>query len=244
MEKPCRFLEWDSDFFGVRIARINTEIVDIKTLDEINRWCNDNKIDCLYFLADPNAYDSVRLTEKQGFSLVDIRLTLEYNIRYSVRIKRPEVAPSVGIRPFQNGDLPYLKKFVVDNHKDSRFFRDPRFTEDKYRELYTYWIEKECGEEGTHVFVATYNSVPSGYITCKVSLSGEGCISLSGVNGDARNLGMGTVLMEKALACFAEHDCVCVKVVTQGANIKAQRLYTSNGFYPCDVKLWFHKWFS
>jgi dTDP-4-amino-4,6-dideoxy-D-galactose acyltransferase len=240
----CQFREWDSSFFKFRIAQVTKSIINSDELDRINQWCSENTIDCVYFLADPNSYETTNLLESSDFHYVDMRLTLEYNTRYSVRIKRHKINTAIQIRQFVMEDLPYLKAIIVDNHYDSRFYRDPRFCADGYHRLYTYWIEKECREKETEVFVATYKNIVAGYITCKSHYGKEGQISLSGVSRTARNLGVGSMLIEKAMSYFSEENCIAVKVVTQGANIKAQRLYSSNGFYPLYMQLWYHKWFT
>ena len=49
---PCRFLDWDSDFFGRRMARANVNRLTPESLRQIQSWCDSQRIDCLYFLAD------------------------------------------------------------------------------------------------------------------------------------------------------------------------------------------------
>ena len=76
----CERLEWDSDFFGIRIGRVRTNHLSPAILDATNRWCAANAVDCLYFLADPNDAQTIRLAAQFGFNLVDIRMTLARRI--------------------------------------------------------------------------------------------------------------------------------------------------------------------
>ena len=48
----CTYLDWDSEFFGRRIARLNRHRLNEASLDEMLAWCRASRIDCLYFLAD------------------------------------------------------------------------------------------------------------------------------------------------------------------------------------------------
>ncbi len=44
---PCTYLDWDSDFFGVRIARVNASRLSEETVAPILAWCAAQAIDCL-----------------------------------------------------------------------------------------------------------------------------------------------------------------------------------------------------
>jgi dTDP-4-amino-4,6-dideoxy-D-galactose acyltransferase len=240
----CNYLEWDSAFFGVRIGRVAGHHIDDTMAQAVECWSEAHQIDCLYFCADAKDVDSLRIATSIGFELIDLRLTLEYATRWSVRRNNPPLDAAISLRDATADDLPALQCSVVANHTDSRFNRDPRFGAAGYRRLYIRWIERECGEAATRVFVATCHGVLAGYITCTVAPDGAGSIGLSGVNGESRCMGVGTALLERALLHFDGQQCSAIRVVTQGANIPAQRLYTSNGFYPVDLKLWYHRWFN
>ena len=47
----CRHLSWDSEFFGLRIARLDGARLHPDEVEKIDRWCIAERIDCLYFLA-------------------------------------------------------------------------------------------------------------------------------------------------------------------------------------------------
>jgi len=54
----------------------------------------------------------------------------------------------------------------------------------------------------------------------------------------------GKSLLLVALDWFASQGAKEVRVVTQGKNIAAQRLYQRCGFVIRDLQLWYHKWYS
>src|SRR5262249_40600106 len=77
MTPLCEFLEWDTRFFGVRVARVVGRTLDDENARSVLNWCEKEQIDCLYFLADANSEASVSAAEKYGFSLKDVRITCQ-----------------------------------------------------------------------------------------------------------------------------------------------------------------------
>ena len=76
----CEYLAWDSDFFGVRIGRANTNRLNVDSIEQIKAWCLAHSIDCLYFLADSNDPKTIRIAEDHDFNLVEVRLTSRRNL--------------------------------------------------------------------------------------------------------------------------------------------------------------------
>ena len=76
--EPCQLLEWDSQFFGARIARVSGPLLDDLDLARVNAWCDANGIDCLQWLAEGDQPSLGRLAHAGGFRFVDVRLTLPY----------------------------------------------------------------------------------------------------------------------------------------------------------------------
>ena len=60
----CEFLDWDSKFFGIRIARVTGHRLDAERATEIARAVRDQSIDCLYFLQ----FALSRRSRNQGIS--------------------------------------------------------------------------------------------------------------------------------------------------------------------------------
>ena len=231
----CRFLEWDSEFFGYRIARLQESRLTEEILARALAWCRDQRIDCLYFLADPDPA-TIELAEAARFHLVDVRVTLEVHPRSA---SAPDTeAP---IRPWTPPDISRLRSIAAASHHGSRFYRDGHFTAERCGDLYSKWIEQSCGAEGTQVFVAEVDGTPAGYISCH-SLKQEGGIGLLGVADEARDRGLGRNLVRQALKWFRDQNTDLVTVVTQGDNIASQRLYQKAGFITRSQQLWYHFW--
>lgn len=234
----CRFLPWDTEFFGVRVGRVEPHRLTPASTAEILAWCRTHAIDLLYFLADFDDPDTVRLAEENRFHLVDLRVTLDRTLDATVS---PPATPS--IRTARPDDLPALRAIASAAFRQSRFFFDQRISDERAGDLYAIWIEKRVREPDSQVFVADWNGEAAGFITCLLD-GPHGEIDLFGVGEAARGKGLGRALVEHALQWFAAGGAGRVSVVTQGRNIAAQRLYQHCGFATAALQLWYHRWFS
>jgi len=238
----CRILDWDSDFFGCRIAQITVNRLNSENMERVMMWCRNHAIQCLYFLADTDDVETTRLAEDTGFHLVDIRVTLE-KILDDIPIIRKE--PSHGVvRLCKPEDVPALRAIARTSYHDSRFYYDPNFPKHLCDSLYATWIEKSCEGYADAVLVAELEGQPVGYVSCHLLGQREGKIGLVGVSTHSRGKGLGERLMSRSLTWFLQQDVKHVMIVTQGRNCMAQRLYQQLGFLTKSVQLWYHRWFK
>ncbi|HEX8235080.1 MAG TPA: GNAT family N-acetyltransferase [Abditibacteriaceae bacterium] len=239
----CRFLEWDSRFFGRNIACVTVEHLDVGQHEQVRLWCEDNAIDCLYFLADSDG-GNINRTQANGFCLRDVRVTLE--LRRVVQ-EVEGALHSFGVAPYDPQDLHALRNLARISHRDTRFYRDGNFPTDLCDRLYETWIEKSCQGQADAVFVARLDGQAVGYVTCHLEANNDvraGSIGLVGVAAEAQRKGFGQALIETAVQWFDGRGVERITVVTQGHNVAAQRLYQKCGFATCEVQFWFHRWFA
>jgi dTDP-4-amino-4,6-dideoxy-D-galactose acyltransferase len=241
-ETLCKFLDWDSDFFGLRIGRVVKNRLQPGTIEQINRWAEIQRIDCLYFLADIDDIKTIRLAERNAFCLVDIRVTLERIIEKNKFIQTKATTGS--IRQATLDDLAALKAIARVSYHDTRFHKDTRFPVARADSLYEIWIEKSCQGFADAVFVAEIDHLPVGYLSCHLSGDGKGNIGLVGVSQNSQGKSIGRLLTDKAMNWFVENNVRQVSVVTQGRNFKAQRLYQRCGFLTKSMQFWYHRWFT
>jgi dTDP-4-amino-4,6-dideoxy-D-galactose acyltransferase len=291
-------LAWDTRFFGHRIGRLRARAVDRELLERARRWCREEAIDCLYFLADAADPATAPLAEADGFRLVDLRVTLEGGVESapasppaptgsgSATVPGPAAgavpaggeadaaspatgvravaSPAAGVRAAVERDIPALRRIAAASHHDSRFYSDPHFARPRCDELYATWIENSCrAGQATAVLVADlpgYTEGPAGYITCQLvdlapppdraprkaeggSHADHGQIGLFAVAPGAQGRGVGGLLIAGARRWFAARGVWRLSVVTQGRNVRAQRIYQRHGLLTRSVELWYHKWF-
>jgi ribosomal protein S18 acetylase RimI-like enzyme len=243
MPPPAELLPWDSEFFGVRIARAANGRLTSGYLAEMESWCDHARVRCLYFLADSDHAETVQLAQQFGFTLVDIRLTLERTV--SRRLGKPQPPPGVMLRPAAFSDLPTLQKIAADAYTQSRFYFDARFPREACSRLYQVWVQKALAENSDAVLVAEFQGLAAGFVACSPAQGGAaGKINLIGIASAARGMGIGWSLVRQACRWLAEHGAQSAEVVTQGRNIAAQRLYQRAGFTTKEVCLWYHKWYE
>ena len=96
-EEVCRFLEWDSRFFGINIGRVNGSRLARDQSEGLLEWCQAQKIDCLYLLAEAGDPETAQLVAEQGFELVDIRLIMIAELEKSA-VRRVFQQPTDKIR--------------------------------------------------------------------------------------------------------------------------------------------------
>jgi dTDP-4-amino-4,6-dideoxy-D-galactose acyltransferase len=241
----CEYLDWDSEFFGRRIARVVGPRLTEKLIADIDSWCSLQSIECLYFLADSTDQRTARLAQETGFRFVDVRVTLDVR---SIKACGPgdnaagDSATHTMMRKAGEADIDALKVLARRSHRNTRFYYDGNFPVGRCDELYETWIEKSCRGWAKNVLVATNHEEIEGYISCHVTGAGSGQVGLVGVSEKAQGRGVGRALLANAIRWFCEEGVEVVSVVTQGRNVRAQRLYQRCGFTTRSVELWFHRW--
>jgi dTDP-4-amino-4,6-dideoxy-D-galactose acyltransferase len=243
-EDPCRELDWDSDWWGVRTAQVVGQVRTQDDLQSVDDWCRQRRVELLYFLC-PLAEPSVgQRAEASGFRFMDLRVTLENGSVHG----RPPVrdrTDGARIRAATADDAPVLGQIASESYRFTRFYADTGLPDDRCDELYRTWIEQECRGQADAVLVAEIDGRIAGYISCAMDPSAhQGTIGLVGVTESFRGRGVGSFVLSEALAWFNDHEATSVSVVTQGRNSAALQLYESQGFRISDGGLWFHKWFT
>lgn len=244
MTQRCRFLDWDSEFFGCRIATLGGSRLAPSEVGEIVQWCVEERIDCLYFLADSRCAETAIMAEANGFAFKDLRMTFQWKLALGATGLRPQIAPHVKVRSHRESDLGALVPLARNTHTDTRFFFDTRFNRSAAKLLYETWIRKACAAPHTQVFVGETMGEPAGYLSCHRSDAHAGHIGLAAVDPRFHGQGIGRAMIEAALRWFADQQITDISVVTQGRNVAAQRFYQSAGFLTRSIECWYHKWFS
>lgn len=233
----CERLGWDSNFFGLPIARVTRRRITRFELASVVNWAEDASVDCVYFLADAEDPESIRAAEGNGFSLTDVRVSLE----------RSAPAPSgqagdASLRLATLADIERLASIARVSHRNTRFHRDARFDPARADELYAVWIDRAVrGELANAVWVVDTGTGPAGYLA--MSCEGErASIGLVAVDPSCRGRGLGERLVQRAMRWAAEEGAARISVITQGHHAPAVRFYERAGFEVQRVELWYHYW--
>jgi len=243
--EPCKFLSWDSDFFGFRIGSISNSILNPELMVSINDWSSLNQIDCLYFLARADDVKSIRVAEDNNFHMVEIRVTYEGVLKDWNPETRPRTSEKLRVRPVHSGDIRFLQEIAGYSYPNSRWYFDPCFTEEKCQLYFQTWIKKSAEGGADFVLVAEVDGEILGYISGnKVKNKPEGVYELTAVRTDQRRHGIGHELFKSGLDWYVKAGVERVTVNTQGRNLGTHRMIQRHGFLPKSIHLYYHKWFT
>ena len=226
-----RKLDWDSEFFGLEIGR-----VDLQTQDDV--------------VALKQMYDELRrqykllyIFSKDGLNLDAIGAQLaDEKVLYSKICENREIHPDVMLYE-QSMPNDSLYRLALVSGGFSRFKLDKRFPSDSYERLYKRWIENACPREGSNkqIFAYVPEGIAQGMIT--VDYKGDSAqIGLVAVDSEYQHQGVGTKIMSTLEAALYHEGVMTIDVATQKANKDACRWYEKNGFKVKSVTPIYHWW--
>ena len=239
-----RVLDWDSAFFGLRIATLAAEVRSEDDLQAALQWCQAERVACLYVLSEGHELNKRAWLARHGALEVDVRTTLSTTVTVTPATASQQTA---AVRVARPEDLPALEGLARTAHGDSRFWNDPHFAREHCAELYATWIRKAVQGQADAVFVATLGAQAVGYISCHARGSGADAhaeIGLVAVAEAARGQGRGGALVRAALLWAQARGLTRTSVVTQGRNAAALRLYAAHSFVVQRQQVWQHLWLS
>jgi len=237
---PVEYLNWDSEFFNRRIARVTSGWVSTDEIERILSWAVEERIDCLYFLADGQQTSATGLAEEKGFHFVDLRVT------FIKDLTKPErtFIPTWHIRRAAEKDLSTLKEMARNAFQLSRFHVDDHFDQAKADLMYEVWVENDLRTTGHDIWVIDAEGQLAAYTSVSVKKDGKAQIGLVGTQAAWRGKGLALELQRFLSEELQNEGIEEVEVVTQGRNIPAQNLYQRAGYFTRSIDLWYHKWFD
>lgn len=234
---PCELLEWDTEFWRVRVARVLAGSMTDESLAGIDSWCVENAISCVYFLAEAEDEETKAVAERGGFFYTDSRVTLRKEVH-----EPPEVS-AIPVRVARDEDLEALEAIARSSHGTTRFYHDPHFPDDRCGDLYAQWIRSTYDSDAV-VLVIEDTGRAVAYVTCEVREGNTGYIGLIAVDASMRERGLGAALAVAAHNWMVDSDVKHAAVVTQERNVAAMHLIQNAGYVVDSTHLWFHKWYD
>jgi ribosomal protein S18 acetylase RimI-like enzyme len=237
---PCELLDWDSDFFGFRIARVRAHDLDRDGAAEVDAWCADREVRCLYLLLDGDDRDSAHLAAEHGYRLVDVRLTLRHELDGI-----PEADPRVPIRDAEPSDIPALRRLAARSHRDSRFYHDDGFPRERCDSLYATWVAEAVPDPGRWMFVREVAGEAVGYqVVTPHGGDGIARMDILAVDESHRREGIGRNLLFTGLRRPRSAGATAVETATQERNRVSLETHLALGFTCTRREAWHHKWFE
>jgi dTDP-4-amino-4,6-dideoxy-D-galactose acyltransferase len=231
-----QILQWDSEFFGFKVAKITEGCISLDSFAETYLNMTNEGIKLIYWPASTDCKHQSELSEKFQGLLVDIKTT------YSIELSNiDEIVTKTEVLKSKIPDKKIIE-IAIQCGEYSRYKVDPGIPEEKFEELYKLWMIKSLnGEMADDVIVSKINDAVAGLITvyCKNNI---GSIGLVGVHSNFRGKGIGGELIKASLSYFKKMNCTKASVVTQGKNEAACRLYETYGFKVQNQANFYHFW--
>lgn len=238
-------LAWDSEFFGLPIARTQTPFLKAQEMEQVVRACEQARVQCLYCELDPEDAAALEQAQKLGFRFVELRMVLHHDLRQpadAAPASPAGAALAVDVQP-QPEDMPALEEIALAIAPQSRFAVDLRFGAEASRRLYLRWLHNSLRDSAVTFLLMRQAGQVAGFATLKPAGS-DRRLELIGVAPTARGQGIGAQLLRAVVSSAAAAGAAQVTVVTQGRNTSAVRMYERAGFRLAHVTYYFHKWFE
>lgn len=227
-----RTLQWDSDFFGLRIGRADILSTEDSLFLAARREELKQQFELLYVF-DPNNIGF----NANGARLVDEKIL--YSKPCEPRKQYDDIVFFKQVKPTED-----LYRLALVSGGYSRFKLDERLPQGSYERLYTRWIENACPKDGTNKQILTFldtNNIAKGMIT--IDHQGElGHIGLVAVDTDCQHQGIGGIIMSTLDGYLFNLGVKTLEVPTQKANTDACRWYEKNGFSVQSRTQIYHWW--
>lgn len=242
-QPPCELLPWDGEHFGCVVALVRGSRLGAKRAQEVDRWCREHRVDCLYLLADARDSETARIAAQHGHRVVDVRLTFEHELEGLGGAAWHSPGPC-SVRLASEDDLPALRPLAASSHHDSRFYFDGCFAEDRCDELYVKWIERALRDPGFELLVPVLEERPIGYQAIRLPGVEGGRLDLVALDPRHQGRGLARHLLVSALRRLAELGADRVLTSLQARNVASLRAHERIGFVVERTEVWHHKWYG
>lgn len=196
-------LNWDSEFFGMKIGKINiTQDIEFD-LQKFQEIIAIEKFDLIYIFKFQNILP-LDIVLKAELELVDIQLTMSMffnkekylNIPYDFKVELTETEKK--------------ECYIIAEETAivSRFYKEEKVGTDKTRALYRKWIDNALNKSfADGLFLEKYLNSVSGIHLIKTDyINKTGYFTLTGVNPNFKRKGIGNKLWMQSFAYWANES--------------------------------------
>ncbi|MDH7445052.1 GNAT family N-acetyltransferase [Aquimarina sp. 2201CG14-23] len=222
--EEIEFLEWDSNFFNIRVGRVYSSLKKID-LTKVSNF------DLIYI-------HSTVLLENSTIPLYDKKVTFEKNITLTEK-----ALDNSYVVKYDGGLTKELKDLAIASGTYSRFKLDSKLS-NRFEEFFTLWIKNSLhGKLADFVYVYIKDNKIIGFISLKKNDSYYqiGLIATSALH---RGLGIGSALLQKAEEVAKSEKISKIIVVTQLDNNIACNFYKKNGYQIKSTEYIYHHWLT
>ncbi|HOY90398.1 MAG TPA: GNAT family N-acetyltransferase [Bacteroidales bacterium] len=237
MKNKYRFLEYDSNKFGYKVA----ELININSKQELKDSLlelKENNYKLCYFMFNTDEDEKKLWANELNGWFADVKVTL------SKALNTENITDIKDIQKYKYNEInDDLLSLAYQSGFESRFKKDPKFSNNEFKKLYYDWIKKSVTcEIADYVLVKYQNDEIIGFITVKFEQP-FATIGLIAVNKSYRSQGIGKKLLKKAEFIAYQNNCEKINVSTQEINTNAINFYLRNQYSVIFRKNIYHFWF-
>lgn len=236
-----KFLEWDTNYFGVNSGRVTlNESIGSKEWDIISKVLQGNDFNIIDNVNN-DSINNLYISKLSGEFVTDINFQFIKEINTEIKnVNKLDI--SIQNKLPVNDEILEISR---NSYKHSRFFNDPYLNKEKARDVYGHWVQSCFLSENKYFITCYIDSKIVGYILFSLDCkSNASIIELISVKEGMENRSIGKEMMmylEKYI--YNNHkDIKYIKVGTQSNNINAINFYVRNGFRVKEIRSIYHYW--
>lgn len=235
----CIPLQWDTDYFGVKSARVNLTggVIDKEhqnRIIEFSKNFNFITISNLNNIKENNQWLGSRTNAFMADMNVQFLKVLEDKMDY-------QDESTYVVNNFTRNEN--IIKIARDAFQYSRFFNDPNLPQKLAKNIYLHWTECAFSQDNKYFTVFDRVGQIAGYILFSLNMKEESSvIELIAVDEKYQGQRVGRTLINAMEAFVREKGIKKIKVGTQVDNISAVQFYSAVGFKYASCGSVYHLW--
>lgn len=232
-------LQWDSDFFSIKIGRIDKFLINEETFDTLMFRFVTSDYKLLYIFDDINNIRPTVNLKNCVLKEVDTKILFEKKLDTIDYENNDEIQ---GLNYFTLEDEIDLYNLALESGHLSRYKTDKLFKIGEFERFYKMWIKNSLNKSiADDIFIYKENNRIEGFVSLKYS--GEYCtIGLIAVSPKLRGKRIGEKLMKKCFSSGKQKGCSTLYVATQLQNQGACRFYQKFDMNINEQKKIYHLW--
>ena len=235
-----RYLDWDTDFFGVKSGRIELfNEVTVTEQREILEALENFEFTTIYNHNNNNE-NNAWIGEKLTASLKDV------NVQFSMQLKEQnhDVDKDENIEIKNNlGKNDDIISIAENSFLYSRFYNDKKLNQDKAAKIYRQWVTSAFNRESKFFLYYKLQERIIGFVLFSLNDS-EATIELIAVDKLSSGKGIGNKMIRHLKKHLFNNDIEVLNVGTQVNNINAINFYIASGFKYSHCASVYHHWKS
>lgn len=231
-------LEWDSNFFDFKVAKITDKKINKVELEKIINKLKKIHTKLVYWAASINNEDLSIIEKTNNAFLTGQKVIYVKNINTAHNSSNNR--SSFKIEKYkENKPEQELIDLVIDGAEYSRFYVDPKITKKQYEELHKLWITNSVKDND--LFVSRDKNKIIGFVSLNQK-NNRGNIDFIAVDKLFRGKGLATALLNQAHQWFSENKYKQVQAVTQKENDASCKMYEKIGYVIEKTENFYHFW--